>query len=397
MKKLIIAAFCCLATTVSAVAQNSPEEKMAMMLYAVSGKYVDSIPKAPYVDEQIARMASELDPFSQYLTPEAARANEQMLTGLSSYTPSPNDNPNKTISTYYMAAKGEGYINMTMFSNTTPKELRDAIAALKKQGMKSLILDLQQNGGGLVDDAVECAGEFIGAGKLVFTAKGAHIPTQEFKTKNKGTFEKGSLYVLISGKTMSAAELFSGALRDYHRATFIGQRSFGKGLIQETLPFSDGSALRITVARYYTPSGYSLQKPYKKGDKNDNWGIKPDMEVAGDTLHRKSFWYNIITYSGVQTLISRQYAEAHKAEILKTYKDFTDYDSRFDASPIFDEVVKKSDELGYQHTDADFTESRDYIICQLKALIAASVYGKDKFTIVMNHRNPALTKALSSL
>lgn len=389
-----VAAMASLLTPVMAQAQHSPEEKMAMMIYAVSDRYVDSVAKAPYVDAQIARMAHELDPFSQYLTPQEAAANEQMLVGMSSYTPAKGDNPAKTVRAAYMADKHTGYIALSMFSHTTPDEFRQAIGSLKKAGMRSLILDLQQNGGGLVDEAVRCAGELLGAGKLVCTARGAHIPTQEFKTTSPGCFEKGRLYVLIGNRTMSAAELFSGALRDYRRATFIGQRSFGKGLIQETLPFSDGSALRITVARYFTPNGLCLQKPYKEGDTNDNWGIKPDYAVPGDTLHRKSLWYNLITYSGVQTLIARQYAEANKAGVLATYRDFADFDRRFDTEPLFGEVVKKSDELQYQHTDTDFAQSKDYIKQQLKALVASHIYGQDYFQRVMNERNPACLKAL---
>lgn len=389
-----VAAMASLLTPVMAQAQHSPEEKMAMMIYAVSDRYVDSVAKAPYVDAQIARMAHELDPFSQYLTPQEAAANEQMLVGMSSYTPAKGDNPAKTVRAAYMADKHTGYIALSMFSHTTPDEFRQAIGSLKKAGMRSLILDLQQNGGGLVDEAVRCAGELLGAGKLVCTARGAHIPTQEFKTTSPGCFEKGRLYVLIGNRTMSAAELFSGALRDYRRATFIGQRSFGKGLIQETLPFSDGSALRITVARYFTPSGLCLQKPYKEGDTNDNWGIKPDYAVPGDTLHRKSLWYNLITYSGVQTLIARQYAEANKASVLATYRDFADYDRRFDAGPLFGEVVKKSDELQYQRSDTDFAQSKDYIKQQLKALVASHIYGQDYFQRVMNERNPVCLKAL---
>ena len=389
-----VAAMTALLMPATAEAQHSPEEKMAMMIYAVSDRYVDSVAKAPYVDAQIARMAHELDPFSQYLTPQEAAANEQMLVGMSSYTPAKGDNPAKTVRAAYMADKHTGYIALSMFSHTTPDEFRQAIGSLKKAGMRSLILDLQQNGGGLVDEAVRCAGEVLGAGKLVCTARGAHIPTQEFKTTSPGCFEKGRLYVLIGNRTMSAAELFSGALRDYRRATFIGQRSFGKGLIQETLPFSDGSALRITVARYFTPNGLCLQKPYKEGDTNDNWGIKPDYAVPGDTLHRKSLWYNLITYSGVQTLIARQYAEANKAGVLATYRDFADFDRRFDAEPLFNEVVKKSDELQYQHSDTDFAQSKDYIKQQLKALVASHVYGQDYFQRVMNERNPAYIKAL---
>lgn len=389
-----VAAMASLLTPVMAQAQHSPEEKMAMMIYAVSDRYVNSVAKAPYVDAQIARMAHELDPFSQYLTPQEAAANEQMLVGMSSYTPAKGDNPAKTVRAAYMADKHTGYIALSMFSHTTPDEFRQAIGSLKKAGMRSLILDLQQNGGGLVDEAVRCAGELLGAGKLVCTARGAHIPTQEFKTTSPGCFEKGRLYVLIGNRTMSAAELFSGALRDYRRATFIGQRSFGKGLIQETLPFSDGSALRITVARYFTPNGLCLQKPYKEGEPNDNWGIKPDYAVPGDTLHRKSLWYNLITYSGVQTLIARQYAEANKAGVLATYKNFADYDRRFDAGPLFGEVVKKSDELQYQRSDTDFAQSKDYIKQQLKALVASHIYGQDYFQRVMNERNPACLKAL---
>ena len=394
-----------LATTLAGMAQMTPEEKLNMTLYAVINLYVDSVDKSKFVDYHISNMMKSLDPFSEYLAPESAKQGEMLFgdnipqsegkTQTLQHKTDAKTNAPYCVNAAYMADNTTGYISLSMFGQSSADEVRESIRELKKQGMKSLIIDLQQNGGGLVDKAVEIADEFLSKDLTVFTARGKNVPEKVFKTSRKGMFERGRLSVLIGSGTKSAAELFAAALKDHDRALITGKRSFGKGLIQETLPFADGSALRITVARYFTPKGVCIQKPYIPEQKAD-WGVKPDIEVAPDTLHRSSMWYNIITFSGVQTLIARTYAQEHETELRQKYTTEEDFIRHFDSLSIFNKVLAKSDELGYERSDDDMAKCKDYVVVQLKALVGRHLYGNNCFFRVMNERNNALRQALAS-
>lgn len=165
----------------------------------------------------------------------------------------------------YMIADTVGYIRLNKFSETTYREFMESMQKLQKSGMKSLILDLRDNGGGILTEATNIADEFLNDNKLITYTEGAHSPKKEYRCEKEGTFEKGKLIVLINEGTASASEILSGALQDWGRATIVGRRSFGKGLVQEQYQLSDGSGLRLTVARYYTPLGRSIQKSYSDG------------------------------------------------------------------------------------------------------------------------------------
>jgi len=165
----------------------------------------------------------------------------------------------------YMMTDTVGYIRLNKFSETTYKEFMTSLQKLKKQGMKSLVLDLRDNGGGILTQATNIADEFLNNDKLITYTEGAHSPKKEYRCQKDGEFEKGKLIILVNEGTASASEILSGALQDWDRATIVGRRSFGKGLVQEQYQLSDGAGLRLTVARYYTPLGRSIQKSYKKG------------------------------------------------------------------------------------------------------------------------------------
>ena len=167
----------------------------------------------------------------------------------------------------YMITDSVGYIRLNKFSETTYKEFMDATLRLQKQGMKSMILDLRDNGGGILTQATNIADEFLDQDKLITYTEGAHIPKKEYRCEKEGIFEKGKLVVLANEGSASASEIVIGALQDWDRATIVGRRTFGKGLVQEQYELSDGSGLRLTVARYYTPLGRSIQKSYSQGIK----------------------------------------------------------------------------------------------------------------------------------
>lgn len=184
----------------------------------------------------------------------------------------------------YMIDKQTGYIRLNKFSETTHAEFASAIQDLQKQGLRQLILDLRGNGGGILDEAIEIADDFLDGNKLIVYTVGARSPRVEYHCRRDGLFETGKLIVLTDERTASASEVLTGALQDWDRATIIGRRTFGKGLVQEQYQLSDGSALRLTVARYYTPTGRSIQKPYDKGHDEYNAEVLNRFH-NGEALH----------------------------------------------------------------------------------------------------------------
>ena len=189
----------------------------------------------------------------------------------------------------YMVDQKTGYIKLSKFSETTYREFMEGMEKLQASGMQSLILDLRGNGGGYITQAVNIADEFLDGDKLVVYTQGTNIDKKEYKAGKEGIFEKGKLVVLVDELSASAAEIVAGALQDWDRATIVGRRSFGKGLVQEQYGLSDGSAIRLTIARYYTPSGRSIQRPYDKGKKIYMEEIRERYQngeiINPDTLH----------------------------------------------------------------------------------------------------------------
>lgn len=175
--------------------------------------------------------------------------------------------PLPSVDASYMIAPETGYIKINKFSKTTYEEFMQSLEALQKQGMKELIVDLRGNGGGLLDEAVDIADEFLDDNKMIVYTEGVNVRKREYRSKRPGLFETGKLAVLVDELSASASEILAGALQDWDRATIVGRRTFGKGLVQEQYPLSDGSAIRLTVARYYTPLGRSIQRSYEKGKK----------------------------------------------------------------------------------------------------------------------------------
>lgn len=166
----------------------------------------------------------------------------------------------------YMLNKTAGYIKLSRFAATTYEEFKTALAKLQAQGMEDLVLDLQDNGGGYLEAAIQIANEFLQRGNLIVYTEGVHQPRSDAKADMRGSFEKGKVIVLIDESSASASEIVTGALQDWDRAVVVGRRSFGKGLVQRPIPLPDGSMLKLTTARYYTPTGRCIQKPYENGN-----------------------------------------------------------------------------------------------------------------------------------
>lgn len=194
----------------------------------------------------------------------------------------------------YMAGNGAGYIKISKFASTTDDDFRIALTNLKADGMQKLVLDLRGNGGGYLNTATAMADEFLPKGKLIVYTMGVHEPRTDYFATDSGSYEKGDLTVMIDEYSASASEILAGALQDLDRATIVGRRSFGKGLVQQQFPFGDGTAVNLTVARYYTPSGRSIQKSYKGGIENyrnelANRVRKGELLTAGSNLSDSAF------------------------------------------------------------------------------------------------------------
>ncbi len=200
--------------------------------------------------------------------------------------------PLPSLDAAYLLEPGTGFMRISKFSETTYEEFMAGLEKLQAAGMKSLILDLRGNGGGILGEAIDMADEFLDGDKLIVYTEGNSLPRQEYRARRAGLFEKGKLVLLMDEQSASASEVLAGALQDWDRATIIGRRSFGKGLVQEQYQLSDGAALRLTVARYYTPSGRSIQKPYDKGveeyqDDLHQRYVNGEM-VSADSIHARN-------------------------------------------------------------------------------------------------------------
>lgn len=421
--KLITILLVCVA--MAAQAQNSPEEKFNMAMYAVTNMYVDSVNKAKFVDEEIAKMLKSLDPFSEYLPPMTAKANEEAILGLPSspassagkvsssstpFVPSASFGPS-SIKYYYMADKTTGYICLTMFSETTLNDFRKAVSELKKKGMKNLVLDLRANNGGFFDVAVALADEFLDGDKVIVQTQGAHIPNEVYKAKNKGMMEKGKLVLLVSDLTKSAAEIFSAAIRDWDRGVLVGKTTFGKGLIQQTMPFSDGSALRITVARYLTPAGMSIQKPYHGmvfADSTKTWqslrthrllrcqgGVSADIDVNPSADYMTN-WYSLLTYCGVQTAVAKKFVGDLKEKLLEKYPTSDKFIKEFQTTDdVMKAVCQTAEQAGIPMNLSDYAKSEDMVRLQMKAVICSQLYKDNNlYYKLFNSYNHVVNRAL---
>ncbi len=353
--------------------------------------------------------------------------------------------PLHSIPSYYMATPKTGYIKVTSFSRTTPNELVHAINVLKDQGMKNLILDLQGNGGGLLSTAKFMADMFLDDDKMIVYAKGRSYKRENYIADNKdyrgnyymgekkGVFEKGKLVVLTNENSASASEIVSGALQDWDRALIVGRRTFGKGLVQRPYRLSDGSMLRVTVARYYTPSGRFIQKPYDKGvdayykAKADAFtngeymhrdsiklpdslktktlllgrtvygggGIMPDIFVPLDTMELSDM-YRQLNRKGIINDYAFNFVDKQRDELKNKYPSFKDYkNDEVTTKSFMDDFFEFAKKEGVEYNEDDYKTSEKLIKTLLKARIASNLWGFDKYYQIYNeNENEIYIKAL---
>ena len=336
--------------------------------------------------------------------------------------------PIPSLDAAYMAAPGVGYIRLNKFAEVTYIEFMQAMDKLKPLGMKKLILDLRGNGGGVLAAAVNIADEFLSDGKMIVYTEGNKVKRQEYKSNKPGVFEEGQLVVLMDELSASASEVLAGALQDNDRCTIVGRRSFGKGLVQEQFSLSDGGALRLTVARYFTPLGRSIQKPYNKvrkiyseellgrfhgtdslsGDsafikgkafktrkgKNlyDGGGITPDVYVAFDTSVVSENGARFLA-TGILSAFTYQYYKQNKSAFAG-FQNARAFDTTYSLSPntwdlLMDFAKKDSLKLAPNNY-----KLREESLQRIKALLARQLYRNEGYYQVENRVSPAYKKAL---
>jgi carboxyl-terminal processing protease len=323
-----------------------------------------------------------------------------------------------------------GYIKLNKFSSTSYEEFMDAMEALKKKNLKSLILDLRDNGGGLMEEATDIADEFLDGDKLIVYTEGVNEKKREYRCKRPGIFEKGNLVVLVDERSASASEVLTGALQDWCRAKIIGRRTFGKGLVQQQYPLNDGSALRLTIARYYTPLGRCIQRSYEKGKKiymddfMDRYtdgellyadsnkitngkpfvtncrdtvygggGIMPDIFVPIDTILYAQKINDIFGSISFSNYVYHYYLE--NRQMMEKYNSAADFVQQFDAGLLWDGFVKYSGASSLiQKVNG---KEKEKIQERLKGLLARFRWRNSGLYQVLNFNDPVIDIATKQL
>ncbi len=339
--------------------------------------------------------------------------------------------PQYSVDVSYMVNDEVGYIKVSRFAATTYMEFKEALGSLQSQGMRKLILDLTGNPGGRMNVAINMVDEFLMGNQMIVYTKGkSALNNDEYYSNEKGDFETGTVIVLIDEGSASASEIVSGALQDHDRALIVGRRSYGKGLVQLPMDLNDGSSMILTIARYYTPSGRSIQKPYgedsdaylmeyynrfsngeiysqdsiKLNDslvyKTDNGrlvygggGIMPDYFVPLDTTGNSSYIRRLFNSNSIAEF-SLNYVDSHRAELEKmSLKEYLD---GFEITPSIIEELKKVGEANdVPFEEKDFNKSQKLLKIYTKAFIARHIWKNDGFFPIYNEQNEIFQKALT--
>jgi carboxyl-terminal processing protease len=334
----------------------------------------------------------------------------------------------------YMAAPKVGYVKLNNFSATTVDEVKKAVRELRSEGMEDLIIDLQSNGGGYLMTAINLVDELLDDDKLVVYTQGRTYPRNSYGTRHKGGFEKGRLIVLVNESSASASEIVSGAIQDWDRGLIVGRRSFGKGLVQKPIYLTDGTQVRITTQRYYTPSGRCIQKSYENGtreyrkEKYERYssgesfnkdsihfidslkfetkvknrtvygggGIMPDVFVPLDT-NGTSKYYSSLIRKGIMNRFALTWVNKNREKLESKYISFDKFKSNFKTEKVMKELFEYAEEEGLEYNEEQFLAAEKTIKTRLKANIAQNLYDYRKFYEIINELNSSLQEALKIL
>ena len=345
--------------------------------------------------------------------------------------------PVKSIDATYMIRPTVGYIRIGSFGAMTFREFIEALFSLKAEGMTSLILDLQGNGGGYLQAAADIASEFLNDGDLIVYTEGRTVPRSDYNARGNGSFNDGKVVVLVDEYTASAAEIVTGAIQDHDRGLVVGRRTFGKGLVQRPIDLPDGSMIRLTISHYYTPSGRCIQKPYEKGKQKDyaldvvnrlkhgeltnkdsihfadslkyytlkekrvvygGGGIMPDYFIPLDTTRYTKLHRELAAKSVIVTQNLR-YMDKNRKQLQQQYPTFEEFKKKFEVPQSFiDTILAEGEKLNVKAKDEDeLNRTLPPLKIQLKALIARDLWDMSEYFSIVNEDSEIVKKALELL
>jgi len=342
--------------------------------------------------------------------------------------------PVKSVDATYMIRPSVGYIRIGNFGATTHQEFVEALKELKRQGARDLVLDLQENGGGYLQAAVNIANELLQKGDLIVYTEGRRVPRQDYRADGSGVMRDGKIVVLVDEYTASAAEIVTGAVQDQDRGFVVGRRTFGKGLVQRPIDLPDGSMIRLTIAHYYTPAGRCIQKPYEKGNQKDyamdvvnrlrhgeltnrdsihfadslrfetlrehrtvygGGGIMPDYFVPLDTTRYTKFHRELAAKSVIiqQNL---RYVDNNRKQLKKQFPTFEVFKQQFEVpQSLVDAIMADAEKQKVKpKDDEELKQTLPYLRLQLKALIARDLWDMSEYFSVINEQSDIVRKAL---
>lgn len=401
------------------VVKNAPAERAGLL----AGDKIVRIDGKPFVGKDINEAMRRLKgPKDTKVVLGVVRYGQKKIK---EFTVIRGDIPQKSITATYMLNDDTGYIRIKNFGETTYPELLIALAKLSQEGFKSLVIDLRDNTGGYLQSAVQMANEFLPKNKLVVYTQGRKAQRQDYLSDGHGSYQKLPLVVLINEGSASASEIFAGAMQDNDRATIIGRRSFGKGLVQQQMAFTDGSLIRLTIARYYTPSGRCIQKPYTAGDDADygqdiysryqhgeffsqdsikhtgpayhtgfgrtvygGGGITPDIFVPEDTLGMTSY-YKQAAMSGLILQFAYSYTDENRRK-LSSYKTLPELEAYLDKQNLIEQFVVYADKHGLQRRNLMIRKSRSLLKRFIHSRIIYGMLDDEAWTTYINQSDPVI-------
>ena len=338
-----------------------------------------------------------------------------------------------TVDAAYMIDRKTGYIRITSFGAKTHEEFVTRLDSLKKLGMKNLILDLEGNGGGYLNAAVDIAGEFFDRPRKVVYTEGRANPRYDYLSSGSGRFAKGNLVIIVDETSASASEILAGAVQDWDRGIIVGRRSFGKGLVQRPFEWPDGSMIRLTIARYYTPTGRCIQKPYDNDSlryEDDlmhryntgeltsadsihfpdslktytlrlnrpvygGGGIMPDYFVPLDTM-KYTKYHRELSARGCLVQVSLRYLDEHREELLANYSSLDDFDANFEVDDEFLAMLRKQGEedgVTLEGREEEYERALPELKLQLKLFLARDLWDMSDFMMLYNRTNDLFLRA----
>ncbi len=340
--------------------------------------------------------------------------------------------PINSLDAAYMLDNETGYVKLNKFAATTAREFTDAVDSLRKRNMKNLVLDLRSNGGGYMVAATDIADKFFPDKKLLVYLNGRKTPRQDYNSNGSGTLASSRIAVLTDEGSASASEILAGAVQDWDRGIIVGRRTFGKGLVQNGFYLTDGSMIRLTIARYYTPTGRLIQSPYDEGyDKYlENFykrytdgelmnadsihfpdslkfktlinkrvvygggGIMPDQFVPADTSHYSDYYRSLIR-KGILNSYALEYSDKNRKRLTSEYKLFDDFKENFSFSPEeIDILIKKAGDAGVKYNDSHFKISQNELLRFLKGLVASNIWKSNEYYRIINENDVTIETAL---